>query len=397
MKTKLVFLLAMVVASTTYAQKWEQYRSKAGPTGWRCNVIQADPKNHGPDGINLHDWDGDGDLDVFSNAEEGKYSRLFFNPGAGKERDYWNDFIEFKHGKCEDSGMGDLDNDGDIDYIANGGWVYFNPGTEHVRDAAKWTKMTLFDYERRVPRVTDVDGDGLADLVVGAQEWYKQPVDDKHNAAKWKKFTLGKNRWPMNCILIDVDGDGDTDMVVPDRGKEICWYVNPGKDKVTGLWERKTLHSHTEPMFMAVADVNGDKIDDFVITGGSKGQHKGQLIVLLRTNKTGEPKFKEIIIDQPSGNFPKGVAVTDMDGDKSKSEILVIPKQGEFWMATYSGDSMNVANWKAAPVEIPGAQMRAKMDNAWLGDLDGDGDLDIVTTEENGGWGVIWFENPASK
>ena len=39
-------------------------------------------------------------------------------------------------------------------------------------------------------------------------------------------------------------------------------------------------------------------------------------------------------------------------------------------------------------------ETRKKMDNAWLGDIDGDGDLDAVTTEENGGWGVIWFENP---
>lgn len=28
-------------------------------------------------------------------------------------------------------------------------------------------------------------------------------------------------------------------------------------------------------------------------------------------------------------------------------------------------------------------------------DLDGDGDQDIATTEENGGWGVVWFESPA--
>jgi hypothetical protein len=34
------------------------------------------------------------------------------------------------------------------------------------------------------------------------------------------------------------------------------------------------------------------------------------------------------------------------------------------------------------------------MDNVYLGDLDGDGDQDILTTEENGAWGVIWFENP---
>ena len=30
-------------------------------------------------------------------------------------------------------------------------------------------------------------------------------------------------------------------------------------------------------------------------------------------------------------------------------------------------------------------------------DLDGDGDMDIATTEENGGWGVIWFENPENR
>jgi len=33
--------------------------------------------------------------------------------------------------------------------------------------------------------------------------------------------------------------------------------------------------------------------------------------------------------------------------------------------------------------------------NAYLVNLDGDGDRDIATTEENGGRGVIWFENPA--
>ena len=37
----------------------------------------------------------------------------------------------------------------------------------------------------------------------------------------------------------------------------------------------------------------------------------------------------------------------------------------------------------------------------WTGisaaDVDGDGDMDIATTEENGGWGVIWFENPSKK
>lgn len=57
---------------------WQIYRGKPGPTGWRCHVIWPDPKDHGPDGINIHDWDNDGHLDVFVNYEEGHYSRLLF-------------------------------------------------------------------------------------------------------------------------------------------------------------------------------------------------------------------------------------------------------------------------------------------------------------------------------
>ncbi len=395
----LVLLLSMAwfLGAVQADAPWQQYRGKAGPSGWRCHVIQPDPEDHGPDGINLHDWDADGDIDMFVNAEEGQFSRLYFNPGPGAVRDLWSDYVEFRHGKCEDSGMGDLDNDGDMDYIANGGWVYFNPGPSQVRVPSKWLRMTLFDEERRVPTVADVDGDGLNDLIVGAQAWYRQPDQGKHVASNWRLYTMGRNRWPMNCILTDVDKDGDTDMVVPDRGVEVCWYINPGQDKVTGLWQRKTLHAHHEPMFMAVADVNGDRIDDFVITGGSKGALAQTLIILLRTNKRGTPVFKEILIDQPGDSFPKGVAVMELDGDPSRPDILIIPKQGDLWMATYAGDPMQPSNWAATSIKMPGAETRKKMDNAWLGDLDADGDLDVVTTEENGGWGVIWLENPEKR
>ena len=31
----------------------------------------------------------------------------------------------------------------------------------------------------------------------------------------------------------------------------------------------------------------------------------------------------------------------------------------------------------------------------YLADLDGDGDLDVLTCEEVGNLGVIWYENPA--
>ena len=36
----------------------------------------------------------------------------------------------------------------------------------------------------------------------------------------------------------------------------------------------------------------------------------------------------------------------------------------------------------------------AKFDRIELVDLDDDGDLDLVTTEERDGLGVVWYENP---
>ena len=372
----------------------ENHVGKPGRGGWRCNIIRADESDDGPDGINFHDWDGDGHLDIFANAEEGQYSRLYFNPGPEKVRQPWSDSIEFKHDQCEDSGIGDLDDDGDIDYIANGGRVYFNPGRDHAREKNRWEEMILFKHERRVPTVYDVDKDGLNDLIVGAQEWFKQPKKGKHDAKNWQKFTIGKNRWPMNCILTDVDGDGDEDMVVPDRGIDICWYENPGADRAHMMWTRRQIHAHTEPMFMAVADVNDDGRKDFLIAGGSRGKHVRQLLALIRTNDRGHPQFKEIAIDQPSGLFPKGIAVVDLNGD-SKVEVLVIPKSGDFWTAAVHGKDATIhGNWKTSVIQVPGADSRKKMDNAYVADIDGDGDLDIATTEENGGWGVIWFENP---
>lgn len=97
-------------------------------------------------------------------------------------------------------------------------------------------------------------------------------------------------------------------------------------------------------------------------------------------------------LDQSNGDFPKGAAEFDLDGGSSRKEILVIPKPGDIWTATYAGDSMKAGNRRATPISMPGATTRRKMDNAWVTDLDGD--FDVVTTEENGRRGLIWFENP---
>ena len=373
---------------------WKQHAGKTGPDGWRVHVIQPDPQDHGPDGFNYHDWDGDGDLDVFVNFEEGGYSRLYFNPGKEKIRGLWTDYIELeRHGKCEDSGIGDLDQDGDIDYVANGGHVYFNPGRKDVRNPAKWIKMTLFKNEARNPVVTDIDGDGLNDLIVGAKAWYKQPAENKQVAANWKRYELGEAIWPMTCIVTDMDGDGDKDILIQERRRQgLFYYDNPGKDKVTKRWPVKVIDSQPSGMFAALGDVNGDGRLDVVKTSD-------KIRIFLRTNGKGAPQYKMIEVQKPDqpksvrvNAKPKGVAILEMNGDPTYPEILIIPEfEAQLWYLSLGADG----KWTNTLMGMPAPETRKKMDNAFLVDLDGDGDLDIATTEENGGWGVIWFENPA--
>ena len=50
--------------------------------------------------------------------------------------------------------------------------------------------------------------------------------------------------------------------------------------------------------------------------------------------------------------------------------------------------------WSKTLMEMSAPETRKKIDKFLVVDLDGDGVSSIATTKENGGWILIWFENP---
>ena len=364
---------------------------------WTCHTIDADPQDHGPDGVTVRDFNGDGRTDLLVPFEQGGYSRIYWHPGYASVTDQssWT-FIQFPHGG-EDAGAGDLDDDGNIDVVLNGGFVYFNPGPERAATASEWQLMTLFKQEARVPIVLDLDRDGRNDLLVAGTILYRCSSDDKRKAANWQRVRLGHTTWAMNAIPHDMNGDGDVDIVVADRnGAGTVWFEYPDGDPLRE-WKPHVIDDCPRISFMKVADVDGDGRHDLVTTTKreSQGMTEPYVEFYRRTNDHGIPTFDHIRIRSASGDFPKGVNVADYDRD-GRNEIFVLPKGRGEWLASYADDPTDEQDWNdhSRALEINGWESRKKMDDVVHVDMDNDGDLDIATTEENSGWGVIWFENP---
>src|SRR5579863_1750150 len=126
----------------------------------------------------------------------------------------------------------------------------------------------------------DINGDGQPDVVSsgegpmergtgpvkGGLYWYEYPTWTKHVIDATGTFA-------DDMQVVDVDGDGDLDIVVPQDGsKQLRWYENPRPtgNPAKDPWKVHVIGSYTPFRFeeahdVEVADLNGDGKVDVVI------------------------------------------------------------------------------------------------------------------------------------
>ncbi|NLR92067.1 T9SS type A sorting domain-containing protein [Flammeovirga agarivorans] len=208
----------------------------------------------------LVDIDGDGDFDLFLGNHKGL---LFYenkgdrsNPIFTKEDAQWEPFNfqkPFDNPALETSFV-DLDDDGDYDLLCSVyeyGDVYYyeNVGDKENPDFKTPVKSPFgfenpannpFEYSTNSTDIIDLDNDGDYDIVsvdYYGDFFFYENVGDKKNPSFLEpvKNDLGlqvgdhlNSNWEGNIVFNDIDRDGDLDIFVGTWSKNTVFYENQG-------------------------------------------------------------------------------------------------------------------------------------------------------------------------
>lgn len=406
--------------------------------------------------LNGNDVNKDGYLDYSDIDEWLGIQTILFHPGNSDDvRNKWDRVNLGKTGNPEYSCLGDLDGDGNIDFVVvtgddlekgytTGVALFWGPDAASVKDSLAWENAgyipTSLHQQYLYAECHDMNADGALDILVGGRrnaitneyagiKWFEAPKDIKkrRDLSMWKSHYIDKDAYSGHgFILNDVNKDGFADLLIanadwdtPTFEEELMWYENPGTapGKIEKEWKTHTIWKswayYAKPQ-IGVGDINGDGLDDLVTQTQNfinlHFQEKNDSIT-WRTERIKKPEEIQWIgrpirlfdINQDGKLDIVGMLIHN-DGNLPANKISV------FWMESVADSDYK--EWELHPIKMSDGYnsyhewIGEKWDHCQFSDIDEDGDMDILgNVEENyryvegqelpiSFYSVVWFENP---
>lgn len=335
------------------------------------------------------DLDGDNDLDIIVGFSGANRVSWFENTdGAGNFGNIQD--ITLLVDNVSQIAAGDIDNDGDIDILS----------ATAIDDKLAWYENTdglgTFGAQQIIVSlenahtisVADFDGDGDLDVVgssglIGALSWYENVDGQGAYGASHLIANTGANNLFTSQYPADVDGDGDTDIVVVlSSTNQISWYENT--DNVGNVWVEHIVTTNSYLVnFVSAADLDNDGDIDILATVG------GDEMISWFENTDSLGNFSEgfKLNNYPAG--PESIYVADLDGD-GDNDLLASSRADNELVWFKNLDGMGYFSDQILISDNPGNPTSSNQNSLIAKDIDNDGDLDLINCANNK---LAWYEN----
>jgi len=290
--------------------------------------------------------------------------------------------------------MGDFDRDGKVDLaVANTGSddvsVLLGNGNGTFQPAVNYSlNQPGISVSPTSVTVADFDMDGKLDLAVATPDvkGYAVLLGLGNGAFQVPvHYTLDDPNFVNNnntLLAVDMNGDNKPDLVLANySANHVTILLGAGDGTFPNSF---SYAAGPEPTFVAVADFNGDSILDLAVSDNTVD---GVVTLMLGAGGGGlqaAPLYR-------SAYIPESLAVGDLNNDGVPDIVAAAPSGGPGVGAgvTMLGNVIEFAGLAAGTFQPPVTWTTTGATSIALGDFNGDGKLDLVSTHPTPGSGNV--------
>ena len=360
------------------------------------------------------DVDGDNKLDIVIGEYFNRDLNYYRNESAGgtitftKKIDDNNPFNDIDPGNNSTPTFADIDGDGDQDLVigqSDGTLKYYRKNA--TNSSPLFTELTSTNNPFNginvgnfsAPTFADIDGDDKLDLVIGERhgtlKYYLN--ESTETVIAFTDKTESNN--PFNGIDVgnlsaptfaDIDGDGDSELVVGTNDGTLKYYLNESTESTTVFTEKTSTENPFDGIDVglasspAFADINGDNKPDLVL-----GRSNGELSYYLNESTGSSITFTEKrSTENPFDSVSVGTHSTpvfaDINGD-DKMDLIVGELNGNLNYYLNESTGGTIVFTEKTGTHNPFNHVQVGLNSTpTFADINGDNKIDLIVGLSNG-------------